>query len=382
MNRASGMKTSTGYVATATVHTALTLQNRKKYVANGSQLIGITGRRLRSRLGEWIYLDYASMAPAMPFLNPPFGNPSSAHAIGQRARDALEDARGRVAKCMDCKPSEVYFTSTATEAAVLALDSLYREGVKVTASPYEHHSISENVRELESPLRMKTCYCQQLVNNECGDIFSYRPAGDYWLCDATAAVGHIPVSFDSDYMVADGIKFGSMHGAAFLLAKEGVPLFPMIRGGGQERGIRAGTENVPAICSMASALEWQCQHMEQNTLHVLRLNKMMLQILTEADCLVNAMGETSPYILNVSFLGVENGALVLYLSNQGVMVSAGAACTTGDNAPSHVLMAMYGDEARARSAIRISFSHDTTEEEVRIAGDKIVKAVKMLRGMM
>lgn len=332
-------------------------------------------------MGKEIYLDYASMAPAMPFLNPPFGNPSSAHLFGQRARDALEDARGMVAKCMDCKPSEVYFTSTATEAAVLALDSLYRAGVEVTASPYEHHSISDNVRELESPLRMKTCYCQQLVNNECGDIFSYRPAGDYWLCDATAAVGHIPVSFDSDYMVADGIKFGSMPGAAFLLAKEGVPLFPMIRGGGQERGMRAGTENVPAICSMASALEWKCQHMEQNTLHVLRLNKMMLQILTEADFLVNAMGETSPYILNVSFLGVENGALVLYLSNQGVMVSAGAACTTGDNAPSHVLMAMYGDEARARSAIRISFSHDTTEEEVRIAGDKIVKAVKMLRSL-
>ena len=378
MKRASGMKTSTGYVATATVHTALTLQNRKKYVANLSQLIGIIGRRLRSRLGE-IYLDHASITRALPFLNPPFGNPSSAHLFGQRARDALEDARDRVAKCMGCKPSEVYFTSTATEAAVLALDSLYKAGVKVMASPYEHHSISENKKDLISRVK---CGCQMLVNNETGDIYSKPNGVDYWLCDATAAVGHIPVSFDSDYMVADGIKFGSMPGAAFLLAKEGVPLFPMIRGGGQERGIRAGTENVPAICSMASALEWQCQHMEQNTLHVLRLNKMMLQILQEVDCLVNAMGETSPYILNVSFLGVENGALVLYLSNQGVMVSAGAACTTGDNAPSHVLMAMYGDEARARSAIRISFSHDTTEEEVRIAGDKIVKAVKMLRGMM
>jgi cysteine desulfurase len=94
------------------------------------------------------------------------------------------------------------------------------------------------------------------------------------------------------------------------------------------------------------------------------------------------MGETSPYILNVSFIGVENGALALMLSNRGVMVSTGAACTTGDNAPSHVLMAMYGDEARARSAIRISFSHDTTEDEVRIAASEIVECVEMLRGMM
>lgn len=331
-----------------------------------------------------IYLDSVSMARPLPcaleaYHNAPFGNPSSGHLYGQKAREALEEARSIIADCMRCKPSNVYFVSTATEGLAWALDSMYRAGIEAIVSPYEHHSVSENKKELISRVK---CGCQMLVCNETGDIYK-KPIGvDYWLCDATAAVGHMKVDFESDVLVADGLKFGGVPGAAFVLAKDNVPLTPMIRGGGQERGMRAGTENVPAICAMAAALRWQCENMERNLLHVTRLRAEMLNRLKGADYLVNAMGETSPYILNISFLGIENGALALMLSNRGVMVSTGAACTTGDNAPSHVLMAMYGDEERARSAIRISFSHDTTEDEVRIAASEIVECVETLRGMM
>jgi cysteine desulfurase len=331
-----------------------------------------------------IYLDSASIANPLPcaleaYHNAPFGNPSSGHLFGQKAREALEDARNTVAECMGCKPSNVYFVSTATEGLAWVLDSMYMAGVEVVVSSYEHHSVSENRKDLISRVK---CGCQMLVNNETGDIYRKPNGVDYWLCDATAAVGHMKVEFNSDVLVADGLKFGGVPGAAFVLACEGVPLTPMFRGGGQERGMRAGTENVPAIVAMAAALKWQTENMERNTLHVMRLKAEMLNRLKGTDYLLNATGETSPYILNVSFIGVENGALALMLSNRGVMVSTGAACTTGDNAPSHVLMAMYGDEERARSAIRISFSHDTTEDEVRIAASEIVECVEMLRGMM
>jgi cysteine desulfurase len=334
-----------------------------------------------------IYLDSASQARPLPcaleaYNNAPFGNPSSGHLYGQKAREALEESRATIAECMHCKPSNVYFVSTATEGLAWALDSMYLAGVEVVLNQMEHHSVSENRKLIYSSVKHPICICRMLVNNEVGSI-NEKPEGyDYWLCDATAAVGHMKVDFDSDVLVADGLKFGGVPGAAFLLAKDNVPLTPMFRGGGQEHGMRAGTENVPAICAMAAALKWQCENMERNLLHVTRLRAEMLNRLKSVDYLVNAMGDTSPYILNVSFMGVENGALALMLSNRGVMVSTGAACTTGDNAPSHVLMAMYGDEDRARSAIRISFSHDTTEDEVKIAASEIVECVEMLRGMM
>jgi cysteine desulfurase len=334
-----------------------------------------------------IYFDSASQAKPLPcaleaYHNAPFGNPSSGHLYGQKAREALEESRTIIAERMHCKPSNVYFVSTATEGLAWALDSMFLAGVEVVLNKTEHHAASENRKLLYASVKHPICGCSMLVNNETGDIYK-KPIGvDYWLCDATAAVGHMKVDFESDVLVADGLKFGGVPGAAFLLAKDNVPLTPMIRGGGQERGMRAGTENVPAICAMAAALKWQCENMEHNMLHVTRLRAEMLNRLKGVDYLVNAMGETSPYIMNVSFMGAENGALALMLSNRGVMVSTGAACTTGDNAPSHVLMAMYGDEERARSAIRISFSHDTTEDEVKIAASEIVECVEMLRGMM
>lgn len=338
-----------------------------------------------------IYLDHAAMTPQIPaaieaYNAAPFGNPSSEHHIGQVARVALENARFSIATIMDCEPEEIYFTATATEAAALALNSLAVNDYTVTLSPFEHHAVSGNRSDFWYG---STAIAQMHSNNETGEIFTTPNSehGAYWLCDATAAVGHIPVSFrdlNCDYLMADGIKFGGVPGAAFLVAKKGAPLSPLIRGGGQERGMRSGTENLPAICAMAAALEWQTEHMEENSLHVASLRQMLFQVLSRIpDHKWNTpFGKPClPHILNISFDGVDAHALALLLSKNGVMVSPGAACSNGLNEPSHVILAMYHDEARARSAVRISLSHQNTADEIAEAGQKITEAVAYLRSL-
>lgn len=346
-----------------------------------------------------IYLDAAAMHPVLPcareaFLNAPFGNPSSEHQIGREARNALEFAREKIAALMDCESTgNVYFTSTATEAAALVSYSLAKHGCGIISGRTEHHAISENEDAFPCDPEVyfpRVCAAQMLANNETGEIYHIRPDwSDYqygWLCDATAAVGHVPVSFKTlgcDYLIADALKFGGVPGAAFLIAKTGAPLSPLIRGGGQERGMRSGTENVPAICAMAAALEWQTRHMAYNTVQIKELADILRIELSKIE---GHLWNTPPYphlphILNISFDGVDAHALALILSKDGVMVSPGAACSNGKNEPSHVIMAMFHDEARARSAIRISLSHENTAEEIQIAAEKIKNAVAYLRSI-
>lgn len=344
-----------------------------------------------------IYVDHAAMTPPIPaaveaFRAAPFGNPSSEHAVGQAARDALEQAREKIAKLTDCDSNDVYFVSTATEAATLVSYSLAKNCIGIVADETEHHAVSEN--EYAFPCEPEGCWpglcaARMYANNETGTIITERPdISDYqsrWLCDATAAVGHIPVSFKTlgcDYLIADAIKFGSFPGAALLIAKRGAPLSPLIRGGGQERGMRSGTENVPAICAMAAALEWQTEHMEENTAKLSKLSEIFVTELSKIPAVLwNTPFDKAhlPHILNASFTGVDSHALALLLSKEGVMISPGAACSNGLHEPSHVILAMFHDEARARSAVRISMSHQNTEEEVRTAAAKITEAVQYLR---
>lgn len=340
-----------------------------------------------------IYLDSAAEHAVLPcareaYLAAPFGNPSSEHAVGHAARTALEQAREKIARLMDCEPDEVYFTSTATEAAATVIRSLESAGYRVFPSLYEHHAITENI--LSDSAYTDMVEARMCGNNETGWISylaTHQNQSILSICDATAAVGHIPVSFKGlgcDYLLADSLKFGGFPGAAFLIAKKGAPLSPLIRGGGQERGMRAGTENVPAICAMAAALEWQTEHMAENTQKIAAMRQILFQSLSrvenhkwntpfDAPCL--------PHILNVSFDGVDGKALALILSNEGVMVSTGAACSNGLNEPSHVLMAMFHDEQRARSAIRISLSCENTPDECVEAAEKIKSAVSYLRSI-
>lgn len=348
-----------------------------------------------------IYLDHAAMTPPIPvaleaYNNAPFGNPSSEHAVGQAAREALEQAREKIAKLMNCDSDCLYFFSTSSEAASLVLRNMKWDSYEVTASPFEHHAISENIDNdwLWDRPNQGTVIAQMHSNNEVGTIYERPDMKQYdeWFCDATSSVGHVPVNFKElgcSYLVADSIKFSGVPGAAFLIAEKTVgyhipSLYPLIRGGGQERGMRSGTENVPAICAMAAALEWQTEHMEENTRHVAALRQMLFQILSRIpDHQWNTPFEKPcvTHILNISFDGVDAHALALLLSNQDIMVSPGAACSNGLNEPSHVIMSMFHDEARARSAVRISLSHQNTADEIAEAGQKITEAVAYLRSL-
>ena len=341
-----------------------------------------------------IYLDSAAQSPVLPcareaYLSAPFGNPSSEHAVGHAARAALEQAREKIANLMGCEPEEIYFTSTATEAAATVIHSLESSWYRVFPSLYEHHAITENI--LSTAAYVEMVEARMYGNNETGEISylsSHQNQKSLSVCDATASVGHVPFSFreivGNGYAICDGIKFGSVPGAAIVVAKKGAPLTPLIRGGGQERGKRAGTENVPAICAMATALEWQTEHMAENTQKIAAMRQILFQSLSRVE---NHKWNTPfekpclPHILNVSFDGVDGKALALILSNEGVMVSTGAACSNGLNEPSHVLMAMFHDEQRARSAIRISLSHENTPDECVVAAEKIKAAVAYLRSL-
>lgn len=344
-----------------------------------------------------IYFDNASTTKPLPcaiteyervIREVPY-NPSSEHQAGQLARDNLEDARERIARCISASPQSIFFTSGATESCQWAMHTLYGNCATIDVGDTEHHAVSEYRWDGHGKPR-RECFesgcAQMLGQNEVGTIFDVKNLHEKYslvFSDTTAAVGHIPVDVGGvDLMAFSGHKFGGVPGAGVLYAKDPSILSPLIHGGGQERGMRSGTENVPAICAMAAALEWQTEHMEENIQKLGALRSMMFYQLSE---IPNHKWNTPfgkpclPHVLNISFDGVDAHALTLLLSEQGVMVSAGAACSNGKNEPSHVIMAMYHDEARARSAIRISFSHENTPDEIVQAGQKIKEAVEYLR---
>ena len=346
-------------------------------------------------MGDKIYLDSSAMYPFLPvarkaYLSAPFGNPSSEHAIGQSARDALEHAREKIARCIGAESESIFFTSGATESCQWAMQTLYENCGIIDIGDTEHHAVSEyRWNEYGKPLRecFESGCAKMLCQNEVGTIFDVTKLHETYnivFTDATAAVGHIPVDVsDVELMAFSGHKFGGVLGAGVLYAKDPSILSPLIRGGGQERGIRSGTENVPAICAMAAALEWQCNHMEENEINAWACGDVFFDYFHAhlANWKCNSPTKRIAHILNFSFDGIDAKALALILSNDGICVSTGAACSNGLNEPSHVLMAMFHDEARARSAIRLSFSHETTPEQCKIAAEKIVNAVKYLRSL-
>lgn len=316
-------------------------------------------------------------------------NPSSEHACGQAARELLEESRKRIAECIGAKTENIFFTSGATESCQWAMQTVFDNCASIGIEKTEHHAVSEyEPKKHSKPFLYGTAYAQMLGQNEVGTIFDVKKLHekfDLVFTDATAAVGHIPVDVEGiDLMAFSGHKFGGVLGAGVLYAKDPSILSPLIRGGGQERGMRSGTENVPAICAMAAALEWQIEHMEENTQKIAAMRQMLFQSISRIE---NHKWNTPigkpclPHILNVSFDGVDGHALALLLSKEGVMVSAGAACSNGKNEPSHVIMAMFHDEARARSAIRISLSHENTPDECVEAAKKIEEAVSYLRSL-
>ena len=349
----------------------------------------------------------------IPYMEKVYGNPSSLYSIGQEAKEALDQARGQVAAVINADPKEILFTSGGSEADNQALRSAAaigeRKGKKhIISSAFEHHAILHTLNrlekegfevtllpvhedgliipeELEAAIREDTCLVTIMTaNNEIGTIQPVKEIGA--ICkkhgvifhtDAVQAVGHLPIDVKEmqiDMLSASAHKFHGPKGVGFLYARKGIALTNLIEGGAQEKGKRAGTENVPGIMSMAAALKEAADHMEENTEHQKALRDRLIRGLLEIphSALNGDAQKRLPGNANFCFEGIEGESLLLLLDDKGISASSGSACTSGSLDPSHVLLAIGRVHDVAHGSLRLSLGEDITEEEV----DYIVKSVK------
>lgn len=345
---------------------------------------------------KFIYFDNAATTPVLPcawdaMRTAPEGNPSSSHAAGREAKAALERSRAIIARCLNCAPCEVYFTSGATEACNWMVKCLRMESDGIIYNGTVHHAVSEGIHAYSSPNapRGKPSAVLSLVNNETGqisDVYAFRRYHSYRRIgiDATAAVGHLIVNFralGADYMAFGGHKFGAPKGIGALIVREGCPIAPMIFGGAQERGMRGGTVSVPLACAMAAALEWHTAHMEENITHLITVRGRLFHRLAEGgvEYRVNDGKNTAAHILSLTFPGVYGAALAAALSDHGVMVSTGSACSSGENRASENLIASGLTEEEALSTVRFSFDWQNTPAEADEAAKIIARLIPHLK---
>jgi cysteine desulfurase len=363
-----------------------------------------------------IYLDHAATTPVFPeaweamrpYAAEHFGNPASAHAAGRKARQALEEARERIARCLGATPDEVVFTSGATEANNLAIFGLAGSPpARIVAGPTEHPCVIEPLNQLaargftveflpvdrfgivqpvaELAARLAVV---MLVNHETGAIQPDSVLGTRYSvlhCDAAQAVGKIPVSFrqlGTTTLSLSAHKFGGPKGIGALLVRHGARLTPQLFGGHQQQGRRPGTEPVALAVGMAAALELATSRIEKSLRETRARRDHFVRRLGE-ECrplVVNSPEDGSPYILNVSFPGCRADLLLMKLDLAGVACSTGSACSSGSLLPSPVLQAMGAPENVLRSAMRFSFGPTTTDVELEEAAARISDCVNRLRG--
>ena len=358
----------------------------------------------------------------MPAFEKVYGNPSSLHSVGQEAKEMLEDARARVAACLGCEPREIYFTSGGSEADNQAILSAAYFGAKkgkkhIVSTAFEHHAVLHTLNKLEKEgfevtlldvsqghnitaqqvkdaIREDTCLVTCMyANNEIGSVLPIpeigqicKVAGVPFHTDAVQAVGHIPIHVKEqniDMLSLSAHKFHGPKGVGVLYARRGMMLTNVIEGGAQERGKRAGTENLPGICGLAAALEDACANMEKNNAKVIALRDKLIAGLSEIPhCALNGDSVNRlPGNVSFCFEGIEGESLLLYLDAMGISASSGSACTSGSLDPSHVLLAIGRVHDVAHGSLRLSLSHYNNEEEI----DHILKAVpevvQLLRNM-
>ena len=330
-----------------------------------------------------IYFDNAATTPVLDcaweaMRSCEFANPSSSHAAGRAAKAALEETRSTIASCLGCRPSEVYFTSGATEACNWMVQCLHLQSGGIMYDRRLHHAVLEPIYAYHGPSATNRwpSAVLSLVNNETGEINDvddfcrkYRPHRIG--VDATAAVSHIPIDFlalGADYMAFGGHKFGAPKGIGALIVREGCPITPLLHGGAQERGMRGGTVSVPLTSAMAAALAWHTKNMADNAEKIRRVRDQLIFDLAQlgVDHIVNLNDghrHFADHILSIRFPGVYGAALAAALSENGVMVSTGSACSSGDNTASANLMASGLTEQEALETIRFSFDWYNTPKE-------------------
>ena len=354
------------------------------------------------------------------YMEETYGNPSSLYMIGQEAKEALEEARGTVAEVINAEPREIIFTSGGSEADSQAIVSAAAIGAKkgkkhIISSAFEHHAVLHTLarlekegfevtlldvhedglvrpEEVEAAIRDDTCLVTIMAaNNEIGTIQPIREIGR--ICrehgvifhtDAVQAIGHIKIDVKEDnidMLSASAHKFHGPKGTGFLYVKKGITLTNIIEGGAQERGKRAGTENVPGIMAMAAALKEAAENMDSVASHVRGMRDRLIAGLKEIPhSAINGDEEKRlPSNVNFCFEGIEGESLLLLLDQKGISASSGSACTSGSLDPSHVLLAIGRVHDVAHGSLRLSLGEDTTEEEVDYLVKSVAEVVKYLR---
>ena len=342
-----------------------------------------------------------------------YGNPSSLYGVGQKAKEALEDARRRASAVLNCEPREIYFTSGGSEADNQAIISAARfnaaKGKKhIISTAFEHHAVLHTLDKLKkegfeielldvhsngivtanqvkNAIREDTALVTIMyANNEIGTIQPIseigavcRESGVLFHTDAVQAIGHIPVDIQKDnidMLSLSAHKFKGPKGVGILYAKKGIPLTNIIEGGAQERGKRAGTENLPGIVSMVAALEDATKDLQGYKERLSPLRDRLIDGLFEIPYsdLNGDRDKRLPATVNFCFEGIEGESLLLLLDDKGIQASSGSACTSGSLDPSHVLLAIGRPHEVAHGSLRLSLSDDVTTEEV----DYIIKSVK------
>jgi cysteine desulfurase len=358
----------------------------------------------------------------LPYLEESFGNPSSLYALGQRAAEALQTARERVAACIGASPKEITFTSGGSEADNQAIRSAAAIGARqgrrhIISTAFEHHAVLHTLSRLEQEgfqvellpvgplgtvtadqvaqaIREDTCLVTIMyANNEIGSILPVgeigavcREKGVLFHTDAVQAAGHLPIDVKAqniDLLSLSAHKFHGPKGVGALYARQGVPLANVIEGGAQERGKRAGTENVPGIAGLAAALEESCAHMEETAARVAALRDRLIAGLSQIphSTLNGDPVHRLPGNVNFCFEGVEGESLLLLLDDREICASSGSACTSGSLDPSHVLLAIGRPHEAAHGSLRLSLCGQNTDADVDVILQAVPEVVDRLRSM-
>lgn len=348
-------------------------------------------------------------------------NPSSLYTPGQQASGVLMDARVRISRCLGCLPKEIYFTSGGSEAdnqAILSAAAIgKRQGkMHIISTAFEHHAVLHTLKKLEkegfeitlldvgekgvvSPVQVEKAIRSDTIlvtvmyaNNEIGTIQPIREIGAVcrqngvlFHTDAVQAAGHLPINVEEnqvDMLSLSAHKFNGPKGIGVLYAKTGVFLTNLIEGGGQERGKRAGTENLPAIVGMAAALEEACSLQKERSIYVTKLRDQLIDGLKKIPgALLNGDATNRlPGNVNFCFPDTEAEGLLLLLDNKEICASSGSACTSGFLDPSHVLLAIGRDPQTARGSLRLTLDYENTPEEVETIIEAVTDTVRILRG--
>ncbi len=375
-----------------------------------------------------IYLDNAAttkMSKAaiqsmLPYMDEIYGNPSSLHSAGQKAKEALNGARQRIANLLGCEAREITLTSGGSEADNQAIISAARLGEKkgkkhIISTAFEHHAVLHTLKRLEKEgfeitlldvhengivlpeqvaeaIRSDTCLVTVMyANNEIGTIQPIKKIGE--ICrekgvifhtDAVQAAGHLHIDVKEqniDMLSLSAHKFHGPKGIGVLYVKKGIPLTTLIEGGAQERGKRAGTENIPAIMGMTAAFEEACVNIDKNNEKLIALRDMLILGLSEIPhSILNGDAENRlPGNVNFCFEGIEGESLLLLLDDKGICASSGSACTSGSLDPSHVLLAIGRVHDIAHGSLRLSLSEENTEEEIEYTINAVKEVVAYLR---